>query len=103
MHLFAIPMVITPPTPVQFLTFNESPVFLHLDPRGLGGRDIPVTLYETITETVQGQPQTLFLPLDYTVESGEAERISVEHVAKTQADNVQGSQCRLTVWSCLCS
>ncbi|KAJ3343046.1 COP9 signalosome complex subunit 6 [Gonapodya sp. JEL0774] len=77
----------------QFLTFNESPLFAQLNPHlAATSRDLPLSLYESIVDVVNGAPQTLFVKSPYRVETGEAERIAVDHVAKAvAAEATEGS------------
>ncbi|KAF9158940.1 COP9 signalosome complex subunit 6 [Actinomortierella ambigua] len=69
----------------QLMAYNESPLFLQLDPNEIPtpSRSLPITLYESITEIVDGQPQPMFIKANYRVETGEAERIAVDHLAHT--------------------
>lgn len=66
-----------------FMELNESPVYL-----SFGGvispahKDLPVTLYESELRMVDGQPSTTFSKAKYTIETVEAERISVDNVAR---------------------
>ncbi|KAJ3219193.1 hypothetical protein HDU67_002189 [Dinochytrium kinnereticum] len=66
----------------QFLDFNESPLFLQLNPLMTAvTRDVPISLYESVIDIVDGQPQLKFVASSFTIETGEAERIAVAHVA----------------------
>ncbi|KAF9905898.1 COP9 signalosome complex subunit 6 [Linnemannia zychae] len=67
----------------QLMTYNESPLFLQLDPNEVPtpARSLPITVYESIVDIVDGQPQPMFIKASYKVETGEAERIAVDHVA----------------------
>ncbi|ORX87173.1 COP9 signalosome complex subunit 6-like protein [Basidiobolus meristosporus CBS 931.73] len=68
----------------QLMTYNESPLFLQLDPHDLTAiRNLPITIYETFVDIVDEQAQTLFIQSNYKIETGEAERIAVDHVAHT--------------------
>ncbi|KXS18839.1 Mov34-domain-containing protein [Gonapodya prolifera JEL478] len=70
----------------QFLAFNESPLFAQLNPHlAATSRDLPLTVYESVMDLVNGAPQTMFVRSTYRVETGEAERIAVDHVAKAVA------------------
>ncbi|GAA5949582.1 hypothetical protein JCM10213_002608 [Rhodosporidiobolus nylandii] len=68
----------------QFLEYNESPLFLQLSPASSAstGKDLPVTVYESIVELVDNEPQPVFVPAAYEIETGEAERVAVDHVSK---------------------
>ncbi|KAF9954016.1 hypothetical protein BGZ65_004294 [Modicella reniformis] len=67
----------------QLMVYNESPLFLQLDPNEIPtpARSLPITLYESIVDIVDNQPQPMFIKAAYKVETGEAERIAVDHVA----------------------
>ncbi|KAF9956360.1 GTP-binding protein Rho1 [Mortierella alpina] len=67
----------------QLMVYNESPLFLQLDPNEIPtpARSLPITLYESIVDIVDNQPQPMFIKASYKVETGEAERIAVDHVA----------------------
>ena len=64
-----------------FTSLNPLPILLILDPSGLnasGSETLPITVYESIpgAQTVEvGQ-------VEYRLETGEAERIGVEHVSR---------------------
>ncbi|KAI8889415.1 COP9 signalosome subunit 6 [Backusella circina FSU 941] len=80
----------------QFLQVNESCLFLQMDPSGLtgGAREFPVTIYESIIDVVEGNMRVVFIKASYKVETEEAERIAVDHVAKpssSSADSGVGS------------
>ncbi|KAK6504410.1 hypothetical protein TWF506_002609 [Arthrobotrys conoides] len=74
----------------QLLTHNESLIFLALHPSALStstGGKLPLTIYESVYEEEGDTPETKvlkmkFTELDYTVETGEAEMIGVDQVAK---------------------
>ncbi|KAK6505795.1 hypothetical protein TWF481_007686 [Arthrobotrys musiformis] len=74
----------------QLLTHNESLIFLALHPAALStstGGKLPLTIYESVYEEEGDTPETKvlkmkFTELDYTVETGEAEMIGVDQVAK---------------------
>jgi len=68
----------------QVLPFNETPLYMMLDPApNPKQRDLPLSLYETELQLSKdgGAPALLFALSSYKVESGEAERIAVDHVA----------------------
>ncbi|KAF9360666.1 COP9 signalosome complex subunit 6 [Mortierella sp. NVP85] len=67
----------------QLMVYNESPLFLQLDPNEIPtpARSLPITVYESIVDIVDNQPQPMFIKAAYKVETGEAERIAVDHVA----------------------
>jgi len=69
----------------QACTINESPMLLKLNPSG-GHTDLPVTLYESVTELVNNEPTMLFVEVPYTLATEEAERIGVDHVARVASN-----------------
>lgn len=71
----------------QICTINESPVLLKLDPFGKH-TDLPVSIYESVIDIIDGQVTMLFIELEYTLATEEAERIGVDHIAKHSCSNV---------------
>ena len=69
----------------QACTINESPILLKLNPYA-GHTDLPVTLYESVTDLVNGEPTMLFVEVQYTLATEEAERIGVDHVARVTSN-----------------
>ncbi|KAF9584224.1 hypothetical protein BGW38_007175 [Lunasporangiospora selenospora] len=67
----------------QLMVYNESPLFLQMDANEIPtpSRALPITMYESIVDIVDNQPQPMFIKANYKVETGEAERIAVDHVA----------------------
>eukprot|EP00897_Mesotaenium_endlicherianum_P004806 jgi/Mesen1/4353/ME000022S03643 len=66
----------------EFMEFNESPIYLLLNPAvNLAGKDLPITIYENELHVIDGNPSLIFVKANYTIETVEAERISVDHVA----------------------
>ena len=81
---------------------NESPVFMLVNPKadlrgdrggaatGAPAKDLPISLFESVvrgaSDGAAGAAQTVFEPAQYTIETVEAERISVDHVAKMSGD-----------------
>lgn len=49
---------------------------------------LPVVLYESIIDAVQGEATMLFVPLTYTLATEEAERIGVDHVVRMSTNEV---------------
>ncbi|KAF3902671.1 hypothetical protein AA313_de0200299 [Arthrobotrys entomopaga] len=74
----------------QLLSHNESLIFLALHPSPLStsaGGKLPLTIYESVYEEEGDTPESKvlkmkFTELSYTIETGEAEMIGVDHVAK---------------------
>ncbi|CAL1404736.1 unnamed protein product [Linum trigynum] len=64
------------------MDINESPVYVLLNPAiNHAQKDLPVTIYESELHVIDGIPQLIFVNSSYTIETVEAERISVDHVA----------------------
>lgn len=82
---------LTPPP--QFFEYNETPLFLQLSRQAVT-KDLPVTIYESIVEIVNGEPEVVFVKAAYEVETGEAERVAVDHASKpsTTGSGTQSSR-----------
>jgi len=65
----------------QITELNESPLFLQMSP-GAAGTDLPVSLFESVIDMVDAQARMLFVKLQYTLATEEAERIGLDHVAR---------------------
>ncbi|KAG4132494.1 hypothetical protein ERO13_D08G036800v2 [Gossypium hirsutum] len=64
------------------MDINESPLYVLLNPAiNPAQKDLPVTIYESELHVIDGVPQLIFVRSSYTIETVEAERISVDHVA----------------------
>lgn len=64
------------------MDINESPVYVLLNPAiNHSQKDLPVSIYESELHVIDGIPQLIFVRASYTIETVEAERISVDHVA----------------------
>ena len=70
----------------QVCTINESPVLLKLDPFGKH-TDLPVYIYESIIDLVNGEVTMLFIGIEFSLATDEAERIGVEHIAKLSSSD----------------
>ncbi|KAF4518399.1 hypothetical protein B566_EDAN010492 [Ephemera danica] len=71
----------------QFTQYNESPVFLKLNPGARNVGDLPITVYESVIDLVGGEATMLFVELPYTLATEEAERIGVDHVARMSSSD----------------
>nr|CAG4643319.1 EOG090X08T4 [Ilyocryptus agilis] len=77
----------------QICEINESPVILKLNPFTRNSADLPVTMYESVIDLVNGEATMLFVELSYTLATEEAERIGVDHVARmSSGDSTESSQ-----------
>jgi COP9 signalosome complex subunit 6 len=64
------------------MDINESPVYVLLNPSiNHAQKDLPLTIFESELHVIDGIPQLIFVRSSYTIETVEAERISVDHVA----------------------
>ncbi|TYH56648.1 hypothetical protein ES332_D08G035100v1 [Gossypium tomentosum] len=64
------------------MDINESPLYVLLNPAiNPAQKDLPVTIYESELHVIDGVPQLIFVRSSYLIETVEAERISVDHVA----------------------
>ncbi|VVC36671.1 COP9 signalosome subunit 6,JAB1/MPN/MOV34 metalloenzyme domain,Rpn11/EIF3F, C-terminal [Cinara cedri] len=72
----------------QITNIAESPIFLKMDPHG-GHTDLPVKVYESIIDIMNGETKTLFVELSYTLSTEDAERIGVDHVARMSSNDAQ--------------
>ncbi|KAJ7568300.1 hypothetical protein O6H91_01G026700 [Diphasiastrum complanatum] len=64
------------------IDINESPIYVLLNPAiNHAQKDLPVTIFESELHVIDGVPSMIFVRSAYTIETVEAERISVDHVA----------------------
>ncbi|BFF92415.1 COP9 signalosome complex subunit 6 [Drosophila madeirensis] len=66
----------------QIAAINECPIMLQLHPLSRSVDQLPLKLYESLIDLVDGEATMLFVPLTYTLATEEAERIGVDHVAR---------------------
>jgi len=67
----------------QISEFNENPLYLQLNPIiATAQRDLPIGIFESELRMVEDTPTQLFVKVPYKIETGEAERISVDHIAR---------------------
>jgi len=70
----------------QMEAYNESPLFLLLEPDTKpGSQNLPILLLETIVRVVDDKPKIVFTKVPYSIETTEAERIAVDHVANVSS------------------
>jgi COP9 signalosome complex subunit 6 len=65
----------------QICEINESPVFLLLNPQNRQSR-LPISMYESVIDLVGGEATLLFSPVAFSLETEEAERIGLDHMAR---------------------
>jgi len=79
----------------QISEFNESPLYLLLDTVACSRpntKELPVHLFESELRMVDEKPMMLFAKVNHRIETGEAERIAVDHVARiTPSGGATGS------------
>lgn len=64
------------------MDINESPMYMLLNPAiNHAQKDLPITIYESELHVIDGVPSLIFVKSSYTIETVEAERITVDHVA----------------------
>uniref|UniRef100_F6YPF9 COP9 signalosome complex subunit 6 n=1 Tax=Macaca mulatta TaxID=9544 RepID=F6YPF9_MACMU len=68
----------------QVCEIIESPLFLKLNPM-TKHTDLPVSVFESVIDIINGEATMLFAELTYTLATEEAERIGVDHVARMTA------------------
>lgn len=74
----------------QVCTINESALILKLDPFGKH-TDLPVSIFESVIDFIDDEPHIVFIKLEYTLATDEAERIGVDHIAKHSTDSTSSS------------
>jgi len=78
--------------------FNESPLYLILDPISCGRKttkELPISIYESELHMIDDKPTNLFVKVAYKIETGEAERIAVDHVARISQSGSYGDGSQL--------
>ncbi|KAJ3128811.1 COP9 signalosome complex subunit 6 [Physocladia obscura] len=78
----------------QILNHNESPLFIQLNPliNPSLAKDLPLHVYESVVDLVDGSNTHKFAKQKYKIETGEAERIALDHVATaSNQDSDRGS------------
>eukprot|EP00249_Psilotum_nudum_P013428 c24330_g1_i1 orf=506-1411(-) len=64
------------------MDINENPIYVLLNPAiNHAQKDLPIIIYESELHVIDGVPSLIFVKSSYTIETVEAERISVDHVA----------------------
>jgi len=66
----------------QMCADNENSLLLKLNPTARTSQ-LPVNIYESLIEIVDGEPKILFTNVTYTLATEEAERIGVDHIARS--------------------
>jgi len=77
----------------QIMKFNESPLYLIMDPNASPlSRELPITLVEAGIKIEKDQPVLRFAKVTFKIETTDAERIAVDHVARSGNSNDEGSK-----------
>ncbi|KAB7496387.1 COP9 signalosome complex subunit 6 [Armadillidium nasatum] len=66
----------------QMCDLLDSPIFLKLNPLSRHSDQLPITVYESVVDVVEGAATLLLVELPYTLATEEAERIGIDHVAR---------------------
>jgi len=74
---------------------NENPLYMLVDAKAAapGARELPIYVYEAEVHVVKDQPVTQFVKLGYKIETVDAERISVDTIARVVQSGGTGSTC----------
>mmetsp|Transcript_22647 Transcript_22647/g.43269 ORF Transcript_22647/g.43269 Transcript_22647/m.43269 type:complete len:299 (-) Transcript_22647:579-1475(-) len=76
---------------------NENPVFMLMNPViAPASKDLPISLYESELHVIDGVPSIVFAQAAYTIETVEAERISVDQIARILPSGSTSSADQLT-------
>lgn len=82
------------PTPMdmeihrEMANHNESPYFLLMDPNpDAEAKDLPINLYEAEMHMINDSPTMLFVTCEFQLQTAQAERITMERVAKAKAND----------------
>jgi COP9 signalosome complex subunit 6 len=75
---------------------NENPLYLLIDAKGAAppAKELPVYVFESEVHLVNESPVTQFVKLGYKIETVDAERISVDHIARVIQASGTGSMCK---------
>lgn len=87
----------------KIIALNESPAFLLLDTDvSHQHKELPLGLFESEVQNVDGSPTTIFVAADYVIQTSEAERIGVNQVARVlPSGNDSGSEQLIAHYSSL--
>jgi len=77
----------------QFQEANENPLYMLVDAKAAapGGRELPIYVFEAEVHVVKDHPVTQFVKLGYKIETVDAERISVDTIARVVQSGGTGS------------
>jgi len=70
----------------QILDVHESPLFIQMNPGAKALQDIPISMYESSMDLVEGEmgqeARLAFIKLEYDLATEDSERIGLDHVAR---------------------
>lgn len=85
------------------MEFNESPLFLLLDPEAKGlstKKKLPIMLFESELHVLNGNPTMLFVKSPFKIETSETEGIAVDHISKiAPVGDGNKSSCTQLLWN----
>ncbi|OWZ24232.1 COP9 signalosome complex subunit [Phytophthora megakarya] len=67
------------------MEFNESPLFMILDPESKGPstkKKLPISLFESELHVLNGVPKMIFVKAPFKIETSETEGIAIDHISK---------------------
>uniref|UniRef100_A0AAV1VLS2 COP9 signalosome complex subunit 6 n=1 Tax=Peronospora matthiolae TaxID=2874970 RepID=A0AAV1VLS2_9STRA len=67
------------------MEFNESPLFMILDPESKGPstkKKLPISLFESELHMLNGVPKMIFVKAPFKIETSETEGIAIDHISK---------------------
>jgi COP9 signalosome complex subunit 6 len=70
---------------LQVMEFNESPLFMILDPEAKGPstkKKLPISLFESELHMLNGVPKMIFVKAPFKIETSETEGIAIDHISK---------------------
>ncbi|GMF27250.1 unnamed protein product [Phytophthora fragariaefolia] len=70
---------------VQVMEFNESPLFMILDPESKGPstkKKLPISLFESELHMLNGVPKMIFVKAPFKIDTSETEGIAIDHISK---------------------
>jgi len=81
----------------MFMAHNESPLYMIMDSvRASISKELPLEVFESEVRIVNNQPEVKFCSIPYKIETLEAERIAVDHIAhaaSTTGSSAAGTSC----------
>eukprot|EP01135_Chromosphaera_perkinsii_P009958 Nk52_evm1s1984 gene=Nk52_evmTU1s1984 len=66
----------------QVMNLGENIIFLQLKPKTDSGQDLPISVYETVMDVEGETPRVMFVNIPYSINTGEAERVTVDDLTK---------------------